>query len=120
MTSSVAERKQATIWSPALNAARALGFGLKRGAIRGTAIVTMLVIYVAGSLGSLAPTALGVAGVSGLALTATASPADAQRRRRRRRRRRWYRGLYFRGAGWGYRHRRRRRRRRGGGIYLRF
>lgn len=120
MTPSVVGSKHQPIWLPALNAARALGFGLKRGVIRGVAIATMLVIYVAGSIGSLAPTALGVAGVSGLALTATASPADAYHRRRRRKRR-WYRGHYYRGCDWGdcYR-RRRRRRRRGVTIYLRF
>ena len=118
MTSSVVARKHPPIWSPALNVARALGFGLKRGVIRGVAIATMLAIYLAGSIGSIAPTALGVAGVTGVALATTATPADAYRRRRRKRR--WYRGLYFRGYDGGHRRRRHRRRRRRGGIYLRF
>ena len=118
MTLNIADGKHQPAWSPALNAARVLGFGLKRGVIRGVAIATMLAIYVGGSIGSIAPTALGVAGVTGVALATTATPADAYRRRRRKRR--WYRGLYFRGYDGGHRRRRHRRRRRGGGIYLRF
>ncbi|HET6928065.1 MAG TPA: hypothetical protein VFI48_14540 [Hyphomicrobiaceae bacterium] len=108
----------------------ALGFGrtVKRGLIRGAAVATMLAMYAAASVGSMATSTLGVAGLSSLALTATATPASARRRWRRRggywrggyyRRRRHYgrRGFYYGGAGWPYY---RRRRRRGFNLYLNF
>jgi hypothetical protein len=90
-----------------------LGHRAKRGFIRSVAIATMLVVYAAGSIGSIASSALSVAGISSLALTATAAPANAWRRRRRR----WHRGYYY-NDDWGRRRRRRRRRR--FRIYLRF
>ena len=110
-----------------LEAALGLGYTVKRGVIRSVAVATMLAMYAAASLGSVATTTLGVAGVSGLALTSTATPASAWRRRRRgywrggyyRRgyRRRYYgRRGYYRG-GWGYPYYRRRRRR-GFNLYL--
>lgn len=101
-----------------VGAACAFGNGVRKGMIRSVAIVTMLMLYVVSSVGAMAPAALGVVGVSGLALTTSATPADAHWRRRRRRRR-WYRGGYYPYYYGGYRHRRRRRRRRGVGIYLR-
>lgn len=101
------------LWSRLSKSALVLGHGVKSGMIRGVAIAAMLAIYVATSIGSIATSALGVAGISGLALTATATPANAHRRRwRHRRRRRWHRGYYY--GDWGWRRRRRRRRRRFG------
>ena len=109
-----------------VEAAVALGRTVKRGLIRGAAVTTMLVMYGAASVGTMATSTLGVAGLSGLALTSTATPASARRRWRRRgnywrggyyRRRHYYgrRGYYY-GGGWPYR----RRRRRGFNLYLNF
>ena len=73
------------LWLRSISSARALGSGVKRGLIRGTAIAAMLVIYAVGSIGSIGTSALGVAGISGLALTAASStPVEARRWRRRR------------------------------------
>jgi hypothetical protein len=108
----------------------ALGFGrsVKRGFIRSAAVATMLAMYGAASIGAMATSTLGVAGLSSLALTATATPASARRRYRRRghwgggyyrRRHRGYygrRGYYGGLGGWPYR----RRRRRGFNVYLQF
>jgi len=103
-----------------------LGVGrtVKRGLIRSAAVATMLVIYGAASVGTMATSTLGVAGLSGLALTLTATPASARRRWRRGgrwrggyyRRRHYGRGGYYYGGGWPYR----RRRRRGFNLYLNF
>jgi hypothetical protein len=101
--------------SSTVDQVRALGHGLRRGAIRAVAIVAMLVAYAVTSLGSIGTTALGVVGISGAALVGTTAPAQARRRwRRRRYRRRHYRGYYWGGP---YRYRRRRR---GPAIYFRF
>lgn len=106
--------------------ALALGRGIRRGLIRSVAIVAMLAIYVATSIGSIGTSALAVAGISSAALVGTATPADARRRRRSRRRwrhrRRWRPGFYW-GSPWRWRRRRRRgrwRRRRRPGIYFHF
>ena len=103
----------------AINSAVVLGHRVKRGLVRSVAIAMMLAIYAAASIGSIASSALGVAGFSGLALTATATPANAWRRRRRRRRR-WHRGYYHNDWGWRRRRRWRRRRHRGFSIHLHF
>lgn len=106
--------------SKSLDRVRALGHGVRRGAIRAVAIVAMLVAYAVTSLGSIGTSALGIVGISGAALVGTAAPAEARRRWRRRRgyRRRWrHRGYYW-GEPW--RRRRRRRWRRGPAIYFRF
>jgi hypothetical protein len=91
--------------------------GLRRGVIATCAVVAMLVIYAATSIGTYT---LSLAGISTLALTTSATKADA--RRRRRRRRSWRGGRGWRGWGlyFGPRRRRRRRwrRRRRRGIYL--
>jgi hypothetical protein len=101
-----------------------LGRTVKRGLIRSAAVTTMLVMYGAASVGTMATSTLGVAGLSGLALTSTATPASARRRWRRggrwrggyyRRRHYGRRGYYY-GGGWPYR----RRRRRGFNLYLNF
>ena len=101
-------------WPRLINSALVLGHRAKRGVISSVAIATMLVIYAAGSIGSIASSALGVAGISTLALTATTTPANAWRRRRRRRG--WHNGYYDDDRGW----RRRRRRRRRFRIHLHF
>jgi len=95
---------------------RALGRSVRRGAIRGVAIVAMLLAYAVTSIGTIGTSALGVVGISGAALLGTATPAQARRRWRRRSYRRWHcgRGYYRRGP-W----RRRRRRWRGPAIYFR-
>jgi hypothetical protein len=95
----------------------ALGHGLRRGVIRAAAITTMLVIYAAASIGSIGSSALGVAGISSVALLGTTAPANAWRRRRRRR---WHPRFYYGYGDWRWRRRRRRRRRHGFSIYLRF
>jgi hypothetical protein len=121
MTQNLVARSR-DLGSRSIRAVQALGGGLKRGIVRGAAITAMLVIYAVGSIASIGSSALGVAGVSSLALTATATPADAWRRRRRRRRR-GFRFRGFRGWAWDWGHRRRRRRRRrrrGFNLYLRF
>jgi hypothetical protein len=92
--------------------ALSLAHGVRRGAIRITAIVAMLVIYVTTSIGSIGTTALGAIGVSTVALVGSTAPAQARRRWRRSYRRRWHRG-YYRGP-W-----RRRGRWRGPAIYFR-
>jgi hypothetical protein len=103
-----------------LDWALALSRGVRRGVIRAAAIAAMLAIYVATSIGSIGTSALGVAGISSVALLGTATPANAHRRwRRRRHRRRWHRG-YDRGYYWGGPWRRRRRRRHGFGLYFHF
>jgi hypothetical protein len=101
-----------------------LGHKVQRGVIRGVAVATMLAMYAAASIGSAATTTIGIAGLSGLALTSTATPASARRRWRRRHwrggyyRRRYRRPYYYYG-GWGYPYYRRRRRR-GFSLYLGF
>ena len=115
--------KPKELWLRSISSARALGHGVKRGVIRGTAIAAMLVIYAASSIGTLTTSSLGIAGISGLALTAaSAKPAEA-RRWRRRRRYGGYRGWggpgFYGYGGWGGPWRRRRRRR-GFNIYLSF
>jgi hypothetical protein len=112
---------------PWLAAAFGLGKTLKRAVIRSVAIATMLAMYAAASIGSAATTTIGVAGLSGLALTTTATPASARRWRRRywrgryyrrRHRRRYYgRRGYYGGLGYPYY---RRRRHRGLNFYLSF
>ena len=96
----------------------AFGRRVRRGLIRGVAVAAMLVMYGAASIGTMATSAIGVAGLSSLALSTTATPASAWRRRRRR----YWRGGYYRrgyyrrrhyGWGWPYR-----RRRRGVNFYL--
>jgi hypothetical protein len=113
---------------PWLAAALGLGNALKRGIIRSVAVATMLAMYAAASIGSAATTTIGVAGLSGLALTSTATPASARRRwrrrswrggyyRRRYRRRYYGRRGYYGGLGYPYY---RRRRHRGVNLYLSF
>jgi hypothetical protein len=101
-----------------IDRALALGRGVRRGVIRAVAIATMLVVYAVTSIGSIGTSALGVAGVSSVALLGSTAPAQARRRwRRRHHRRRWHRGIYW-GGPW--RRRRRWRRHRGPAIYFRF
>lgn len=103
-----------------------LGHKVHRALIRSIAVAAMLAMYVAASIGSAATTTIGVAGLSGLALTSTATPASARRRYRRRYwrggyYRRRYRSPYYRRGyygGWGYPYRRRRRR--GFNLYFGF
>ena len=112
--------------APWLEAMLGLGHKAQRALIRSVAVATMLAMYAAASIGSAATTTIGVAGLSGLALTTTATPASAWRRRRRgywrggyyrrRYRRPYYRRGYY--GGWGYPYRRRRRR--GFNLYLNF
>jgi hypothetical protein len=108
---------------PWLEAVLGLSHKVQRGLIRSVAVATMLAMYAAASIGSAATTTIGVAGLSGLALTSTATPASARRRRRywrggyHRRRRSYYRRGYY--GGWGYPYYRRRRRR-GFNLYLNF
>ena len=63
---------------------------LSSAAVRGLAVVALVVVWSVGHIGT---TALSVVGVSSLVLTTTATPADAywygRRWRRRRRWRRW-------------------------------
>src|SRR5262245_2119327 len=110
---------------PWLETMLGLGHKAQRALIRSVAVATMLAMYAAASIGSAATTTIGVAGLSGLALTATATPASARRRWRRggywrggyyRRRRPYYRRGYY--GGWGYPYRRRRRR--GFNLFLNF
>src|SRR5262245_10011821 len=75
---------------PWLEAVLGLGHKAQRALIRSVAIATMLAMYAVASIGSAATTTIGVAGLSGLALTATATPASARRR--------WRRGGYWRRA----------------------
>ena len=108
-----------------LHSVLAVSHGAKRALVRSIAIATMLGMYAVTSIGSMATTTVGVAGLSGLALSTTATPANARRRWRRRRhwhgghyrrgyhRRGYYRGGYY--GGWPYR---RRRRRRGFSLHL--
>jgi hypothetical protein len=101
------------------NARRAAGDGVRcigRGIAAAVAVVAMLVIYAASSIGTVGLGALGFT-TAGLTLASTAQPAQAHRRRRRRRRwgRGWGRGIYFHiGPRW--RRRRRRRHWRGWGY----
>src|SRR5262245_40010416 len=99
----------------------AFGRHVRRGLIRGVAVAAMLVMYAAASIGTMATSAIGVAGLSSLALSTTATPASAWRRRRRRYWGGYYGGGYYRRRryGWGYPYRRRRRRR-GVNFYLTF
>jgi hypothetical protein len=95
-----------------------LGHGVRRGIVRAVAIATMLVIYAVTSIGSIGTSALGVAGISSVALLGSTAPAQARRRwRRRSYRRRRHRGYYW-GYPWRRRRRRWRRRRHGVGIYF--
>jgi len=67
-----------------------------RGAVRGLAVLVLVVVWSVGHIGTYA---LGVVGLSSVALTTTAAPADAgwrggwrgRRWRRRGWRRRWWR-----------------------------
>jgi hypothetical protein len=109
-----------------LHSVLAVRHSAKRALVRSIAVATMLGMYAVTSIGSMATTTVGVAGLSGLALSTTATPANARRRWRRRRRRHWHGGhyrRYHRGGyygrgyygGWPYR---RRRRRRGFSLHL--